>query len=225
MQISLDHLHIFCLNSQSSQLSLDKYRRDHVPAHFSTFASALFCTRCPPLHFNSFNCVKLNHKSKINYSYYNDCDDVYDFQSLNERDFHPRSTFPTPKQLHPKWGVPRQEEVPGPATGMVTSIYISGLWLRVWCWFPLGVGSRESRVAGVGSQGSGDWVCGSLGAHSCNLFELPFCLSAICWLVGSLAGWLPYCLWLLAKASSIMMLSVAQAHTEGNEGSTRCIFI
>lgn len=41
------------------------------------------------LPLNSFNCVKLNHKSKINYSYYdNDCDcdwdDVYDFQSLNE---------------------------------------------------------------------------------------------------------------------------------------------
>jgi len=185
-QISLDQLHIFCLDSKSSQLSLDKYQRDHVPAHFSTFASALFCTRCPPLHFNSFNCVKLNHKSKINYSYYNDCDDVYDFQSLNERDFHPRSTFPTPKQLHPKWGVPRQEEVPGPATGMVTSIYISGLWLRVWCWFPLGVGSRESRESGVRGPETGSaapWahipaICSS-------------CLSAICWLVGSLAGWLP----------------------------------
>lgn len=43
------------------------------------------------LPLNSFNCDKLNHKSKINYSYYdNDCDcdcdwdDVYDFQSLNE---------------------------------------------------------------------------------------------------------------------------------------------
>lgn len=28
----------------------------------------------------------------------------------------------------------------------------------------------------------------SLGAHFCNLFELPFCFSAICWLVGWMAG-------------------------------------
>ncbi|XP_030387521.1 uncharacterized protein LOC115634101 [Scaptodrosophila lebanonensis] len=43
-------------------------------------------------NFNSFNCVKLNHKSKINYGYYDyDCDD---FQSLNETN--------TPTTLFPK---------------------------------------------------------------------------------------------------------------------------
>lgn len=101
MKISI-HLHIFWPDSKSTQLSLDKYRKDLHST--TTSASALFCTLCPPLHFNSFNCVKLNHKSKINYSYYNDCDDVYDFQSLNEREFPPLFAFADPQQLHPKVG-------------------------------------------------------------------------------------------------------------------------
>jgi len=126
MKISI-HLHIFWPDSKSTQLSLDKYRKDLHST--TTSASALFCTLCPPLHFNSFNCVKLNHKSKINYSYYNDCDDVYDFQSLNEREFPPLFAFSD----HPtsQSGVLRRDGIEGSSRLAWWPLSIS-LVVRVW---------------------------------------------------------------------------------------------
>lgn len=137
-----------------------------------------------PLDFNSFNCVELNHKSKINYSYYdNDCyvDDVCDFQSLNERTTRPADGTPSANAAVPEscmYSIP----LPMPK-----------------CSANVGSASR-SRVAAAAE------------AHSCNLFVRRTLRRRCCCLFCHLLEVTFVTRRLLRQptASSIMMLSVTE---------------